>query len=492
MTDSGLEHRLRTSREWFRAAFEQAPTGMAIVRAAPDGQRVVLRANVALASILARPVRELVGTDLATLTDLAAQPARCRRPDGSVVWAEVRTSPMPLPDVPGPTMLVHLVDVTEQHLLARRAARRAAMNEVVAQVATNVLADAPPAQVQDLVVAGVARALDAQRVTLAVPDPRHEGLRVIAAFGGPAGGPAVTGSFGTHRFGGARITAVRAEGSEPFTPEEAELLEELARQAGLAVELGRARLDQQRLAVLEDRQRIARDLHDTVIQDLIAVGMQLDARHDRTPDPALRDLDQTLVTQLEKAVGTLRAAVHHLQSFSGGHGLADTVRLLAAESAPVLGHVPDVLVHGPVDEVAPALALDPALAPALALTLAIDPALAPAQDPNCDPALAPALDPDDDPGVGLRRDTLAVVREALSNVARHAGATRTTIRLDAEAERLTVTVLDDGHGIPVDARAGHGIGNIRHRAAARGGSATITSLPGGGTEVVWSVPLPVP
>jgi PAS domain S-box-containing protein len=119
--------RLRLSEESFRAAFEQAPIGMAVTRVDEQGGQVVLRANQVLADLLGRPAAALVGADLEEL----AGPGRVvhrsyRRPGGRQVWLEVRSCPVELADEPGRTALVHVVDVTERHEVERKRAMGAA------------------------------------------------------------------------------------------------------------------------------------------------------------------------------------------------------------------------------------------------------------------------------------------------------------------------------------------------------------------------------
>jgi signal transduction histidine kinase len=222
-----------------------------------------------------------------------------------------------------------------------------------------------------------------------------------------------------------------------------DLLTRLSTQISLAVTLAQARADQQRLALLEERQRMARDLHDTVIQDLIAVGMQLNARIGRNPEHPWRAQDSELIDQLEDALRGLRAAVFALRTQTSAWSVSSFAESLAADSARVLGHIPEITVRGPVDELPEHIA----------------------------------------------QQVVMVLREALSNVARHARATATRVSLEADQASVHLRVDDNGQGIPAQLRPGNGIANMRHRAGALGGVATVSRRRGGGTRVEWSCPI---
>ncbi len=243
---------------------------------------------------------------------------------------------------------------------------------------------------------------------------------------------------------GGLLVARRRAGGEPFGPDEMQLFADLTRQLALAIEVALARADLERLAVLEDRQRIARDLHDTVIQDLIAIGMQLDAGLASAPDPGRRERDSAIVDQLEEAVRRLRGSVFDLRDGGArGRSLDEGVRATAAEAARVLGHRPVVHLEGYLD----------AVPPVVSATL------------------------------------LAVLREALSNVARHAHAGATVVHLVADDDQVRLLVEDDGRGLPEHLTVGDGLTNIRDRAVALGGNATVTPRVPRGTRLTWTCPV---
>ncbi|MGF1647074.1 MAG: PAS domain-containing protein [Kineosporiaceae bacterium] len=223
---------------------------------------------------------------------------------------------------------------------------------------------------------------------------------------------------------------------------EREALDRLRRrQAALAT---RERAARQRLAVLQDRQRIARDLHDTVIQDLIGLGMHLHAEAGHEPDAARRARDSELVDQLDRVVRRLRAEVFQLRDNPPGVSVAESVESLVAEAARVLGHVPALSLTGPVDDLPPALA----------------------------------------------REVTPVLREALSNVTRHATARVSWVTVAVAGGVLRLEVEDDGRGPPRrGARGGTGLANLRDRAAALGGDAGLEPRPEGGSRLWWQCPL---
>jgi PAS domain S-box-containing protein len=196
------------------------------------------------------------------------------------------------------------------------------------------------------------------------------------------------------------------------------------------------------LSVLEDRERIARDLHDTVIQRLFAAGMSLQAVGAQSP----ADVQQRLggvVDELDTTIREIRQAIFRLTA----HTLDDTSlrrRLVAVvdEAEDPLGFAPEVRFDGPIETV------------------------------------------DDERAEHL----LAVLREALSNVARHARASHAQARVTV-SDRLELVVTDDGIGIPPDAVPGGGTVNLRERAEALGGTFLVEPGTPRGAVVRWTVPL---
>ena len=236
--------------------------------------------------------------------------------------------------------------------------------------------------------------------------------------------------------------------AEAFTDVDEELVIGLAAAAGIAIENARLHSKVQEMALLEDRERIGRDLHDTVIQRLFATGMSLQgtARLVRTePDEALMRIEGA-VDELDLTVKHIRTAIFGLErTRPTAHGLRNRVLDIAREASGSTGFEPRVLLEGPLDS-------------------AVEDARA--------------------------AELLATLREALSNVARHAEASRADVTVTAEDGRLQLLVADDGVGPPAeDAPRGNGLANMARRAERLGGSCTLTVSSTGGTLVTWDVPL---
>jgi signal transduction histidine kinase len=239
------------------------------------------------------------------------------------------------------------------------------------------------------------------------------------------------------------LVVMRAPGRRPFTHVDAELATTFANQASVALELAEARRDQQRVLLLEDRARIARDLHDHVIQQIFAAGLVIQATASSVHDPASVTALQEAVDHLDDAIKQIRVSVFQLQPPVPG-GLRAAVMDVVADVKPALGMGPRIELDGPLDSVATA---------------------------------------------DLVRDVTAVVREGLSNIARHASATIVQLSVFATTKRLTVTISDDGSGVG-DVSHRSGLDNMRQRAEDRNGSMVIAEVPDlGGTTLVWTVPI---
>jgi signal transduction histidine kinase len=220
---------------------------------------------------------------------------------------------------------------------------------------------------------------------------------------------------------------------------------DFAGQASLALQFIKARSAQERMLVLEDRGRIARDLHDHVIQQLFGTGLELQSVAATLPPGTVADRVMQSVGNLDAAITQIRTVIFALSSplaqnrDSIRHRLID----LASDAAPGLRHMPSVAFAGPVDLVVSGALTD---------------------------------------------DVLAVAREALANATRHAAASRPSVRLKVNDSAVVLAVVDDGRGMSDTGRRS-GIANLEARAEARGGTFTIDSN-SGGTRVTWTVPLP--
>ena len=231
--------------------------------------------------------------------------------------------------------------------------------------------------------------------------------------------------------------------AEVFTDIDEELVIALAAAAGVAIENARLHLRLRDMALLEDRERIARDLHDTVIQRLFATGLRLQGAARLAQRPEVADRIAQAVDDLDLTVKHIRTAIFGLEaSRQAAGGLRQRVLALTGEATGALGFDPHVLFDGPVDSL-----------------------------------------PED-----VAVELLAVLREALTNVARHAGATRVDVEVRSNDEAV-LRVVDDGKGMPDQRRAaGRGMLNMETRAGRLGGTLVTRTGVGAGTAIEWRVP----
>jgi signal transduction histidine kinase len=234
--------------------------------------------------------------------------------------------------------------------------------------------------------------------------------------------------------------------AEVFTDVDEELVVGLAAAAGVAIENARLLAKVHELALVEDRERIARDLHDTVIQRLFATGMSLQsAVRFVTSDPvAAIGRIGAAVDELDTTIKQIRTAIFDLeQSKATPESLRARILALAREAAVPLGFDPRVVLDGAIDTALQA---------------------------------------------NVGNELLATLREALSNVARHARAARVDVEVVVDGDvRLIVT--DDGVGLPSDdPPVGRGLRNMCDRAVKLGGALQLRAAAGGGTVVEWTAP----
>lgn len=262
-------------------------------------------------------------------------------------------------------------------------------------------------------------------------------------------GPAVAVTVGTkERLSGVLILA-RRHGRPLFTSAEVTALPGFVGQAALALELADRRRDAEQVRLLEDRDRIARDLHDLAIQRLFATGMTLQSARRFVEHPEAVD-------RLTRAIDDLDATIKIIRSTIFGLREHDT-----PGTAPKLRN----RVVKAVDSAASTLGFAPAL------------------------RMEGLLDTDVPPDAA--EEVLAVLGEALANVARHARARRAEVSVVADEGVLTVTVSDDGIGIPQGGRRS-GLRNLSERAERLGGTLSVFARaePGSGTVLEWRIPLP--
>jgi signal transduction histidine kinase len=245
-------------------------------------------------------------------------------------------------------------------------------------------------------------------------------------------------------FGNLYLTDKRS--ADSFADADEELVVALASAAAVAIENARLHTKVQDMALIEDRERIARDLHDTVIQRLFATGMALQGsarlvRND--PDEAIDRIERA-VDDLDLTVKHIRTAIFGLESSRPVlDGTRSRVLSLVRESTGPLGFEPSVLLDGPVDTGIPS---------------------------------------------AVAAELMSTLREALSNVARHARATRVEVEVVFDDD-IRLTVTDDGVGPPgPTARRGKGLANMASRAARLGGTFELRPAEPTGTVLEWRVP----
>ncbi|NUO89880.1 MAG: GAF domain-containing protein [Dermatophilaceae bacterium] len=354
--------------------------------------------------------------------------------------------------------------------------------ELVVEVARGVGAESRVGTAYAAYASLAGRAMRERRAVLTEPAPSGAGAAGSGAEGGLAaldGGNGLGGQGGMGGMGGmalldavgaamacplvgdagvrGAVVVTRRAGRPAFSPADVEMAEQLATHAAVALELADRRAAEERVAVLEDRHRIARDLHDHVIQRIFATGLTLDAvaeRADASPAgaseaPAVREILGRAVEDLDETIRQIRASIFELQEPTGITGPRARLREVVSAAAAPLGFDPALHLDGPVSSVL---------------------------------------------GASLLHDVTAVLREALTNVVKHAGAKAVDVRVSVDGPIFSVEVTDDGPGgetaTSADPRrgedvraAGHetatprhrGLANLASRAEARGGHCSLQS-----------------
>ena len=252
--------------------------------------------------------------------------------------------------------------------------------------------------------------------------------------------------FAMERRAAGLLVLCRAEGRPAFEPADLDMVGNFAEKAGLGLHYVRSQEELRRLAVLEDRDRIARDLHDQVIQRMFAIGLGLQGVARRSTSPDVIERIQRYVEDLDATIREVRKAIFFLQEVAGPPALRRQLVDICGELGVPLGYEPRITMDGPLDTVVPA---------------------------------------------PLYPDLQSALREALTNVARHARATSVEVRVfaDVDRRRLELHVADNGVGIPADLPRRSGLANLAGRAERLGGSCSAEALPTGGTHLEWWVPL---
>ena len=232
------------------------------------------------------------------------------------------------------------------------------------------------------------------------------------------------------------------QGADEFSEDDEHLAVALASEAGVAVDNARLVQRVEQLAVLEDRERIARDLHDKVIQRLFTTGLDLQMM---LPSNARDDLDDRIThaaADLDETISEIRTTIFALQA-PRKRGLRVDIFAVVDAARESLGFAPELRFEGPVDSVV---------------------------------------------SDNVAEHLLAALQEALSNVIQHARASRVEVVAEAGTD-LFLRVVDNGTGLPSSYRPGRGLHNLEDRAAKLGGSFAAAPAPGGGAVIEWRVPL---
>jgi signal transduction histidine kinase len=240
------------------------------------------------------------------------------------------------------------------------------------------------------------------------------------------------------------FTVGREPGAMPLPPQAIEMISTFAAQAAIGLELAEHRSDTERLAILQDRDRIARDLHDLVIQRLYATGMSLQGAMPLLTRPEAARRVSGAVDALDETIREIRSAIFSLQARgdSRPQGLRAQVLEVVDEMSVPLGFAPSLRLVGPLDETVPS---------------------------------------------EVGEHLLGALREGLSNAARHAHGSKVDVTVQADSE-LVLRVKDNGTGMGTSTRRS-GLANLAERAAELDGKLEITSTTGGGTQLDWRVPL---
>jgi two-component system, NarL family, sensor histidine kinase DevS len=240
------------------------------------------------------------------------------------------------------------------------------------------------------------------------------------------------------------LSAGRRPGAMPMAPAAAGMLASFAAQAAIGLELAEHRMQAERMAVFEDRDRIAKDLHDLVIQRLYATGMSLQGVTSIIQVPEVAERVSRSVDALDDTIREIRSAIFALQAHPEAKPAALRARILfvAQEMTAALGFAPSLQLDGALDTLVPDY---------------------------------------------IAEHLLTALREALSNAARHAQASQVQVTITVD-EDVVLTVTDNGVGISEGGRRS-GLRNLHHRAADLGGSLVTSQNQGGGTILTWRVPV---
>lgn len=237
------------------------------------------------------------------------------------------------------------------------------------------------------------------------------------------------------------LLVARRKGSQRFSDHDVDTANRLSQQITLASALAHGRADRQAIARAEDRNAIARDLHDVVIQRLFAAGISLERTAKHLPEDARENIESQ-VRLINEAMKEIRTVASALNVSRENRTMREQLLEVIYEIGAVMPAAPAVEIEGPIDDIVQG---------------------------------------------SLARDLLAVVRESLTNVARHAPQSKCQVHIAATSAAVEVRIIDDGPGLSGNTRRS-GTQNLAARADRRDGIYTLKSRTEGGTSVLWRVP----
>jgi len=289
---------------------------------------------------------------------------------------------------------------------------------------------------------------------LLISDPRPLRLAHLGSqpesFGFPPNHPPMTSFLGVpirvrdEVYGNLYLTDKM--GWSEFTSDDESLVEALGLAAGIAIENARLHQRIREVAVYEDRDRLARDLHDTIIQRLFAVGLSLQSMAVAAASSGLAERLDTAISDLDDTIRQVRSVIYELGSAPVDTGVRANILSLVRELKPVVGFAVQVWFDGPIDSVV---------------------------------------------SNEVAENLFAVVREALTNIGRHAHASRASLTVGVIDGMCRLEVVDNGTGIDATAATDGGFGfvNLRRRAEKLHGRFVVDSSPAGGLSLTWEVPV---
>lgn len=497
------EARERTAAEMFRSAFSDGPVPMTLTEISPHKDRVIVSANQAMADLVGYTVAELIGMSFVDLTHpddlefddlITAKHARGEdhrslgrkrylTASGGVVWVQVHVAILSR-DGDRITTIGHSVDITAEVQAELGRAQHQRTLEALGEVRSALLSPETSIQeILELICRGARDLVNADTASFSQPDPHSSFLHDVAhdcvktaylnseprpiddsiraALSGRASlssglaGPAMAVPVQRSRgeVDGVLVLA-RKRGSELFDSADLALSANFASSAATALQLNEARYGLQRAELLEDRERIGRDMHDKVIGRLFATGMNLQSTTSRISEPSIQARLMDTVSEIDAAIQEIRTTIYGLRSqLDWGRGARGELLAMAAEHYTALGFEPRVSLTGPIDDLSR----------------------------------------------NIVDEVLATLREALMNSSKHARASRISVDVKVGGGELSMNISDDGVGLgngedtdlsTADQQmTGNGLPNIIKRAEALGGWAKIDSEPSRGVEITWTVPV---